>query len=81
MVVNLGQVSAPTLIVNAGRDREIYPKTDAEPIFAAVAAEDRTFLSYDDARHYFEPDFGAKEAPAVTALMDDLVPWISTRFC
>jgi pimeloyl-ACP methyl ester carboxylesterase len=81
VVKNLAQVSVPTLVVSAGRDREIYPKADNEPIAAAAAAADSTAITYDDARHYFEPDFGAKDAPAVTALMDDLVPWISTRFC
>lgn len=72
-------ISAPTLVVNAGRDREIYPKTDAEPIFAAVGAADRTFESFADARHYFEPDFGSREAPQVEALMDLVVPWIQAR--
>ena len=67
-------------MVNAGRDREIYPKSDAAPIFDAVAAEDRTFLEMPEARHYFEPDFGQSEAPAVEALMDHVVPWIEERF-
>ena len=69
----------PTLVVNAGRDREIYPITDAAPIFEAVGAEDRTFLEFPDARHYFEPEFGATEAPDVEALMDALLPWLVER--
>ena len=80
VVKNLAGVSVPTLVVNAGRDREIYPRTDAQPIAAAAAARDKTFLEYPRARHYFEPDFGQKDAPDVEALMDDLVPWITERF-
>ena len=72
-------VAVPTLVVHAGRDREIYPKTDAEPIFEAVGAEDRTFLEFEEARHYFEPDLGSKEAPDVERFMDRLVPWIGER--
>jgi len=79
LLKTLPGIAAPTLVVNAGRDREIYPKTDAEPIFAAVAAADRTFESFPDARHYFEPDFGSREAPQVEALMDLVVPWIQAR--
>lgn len=79
LLKTLPTISAPTLVVNAGRDREIYPETDARPIFEAVAAADRTFESFPNARHYFEPDFGAKESPDVEALMDLVVPWIQQR--
>jgi hypothetical protein len=80
LIKNLRVIAEPTLIVNAGRDREIYPKTDAKPIFDAVASRDRTFLEFEGARHYFEPDFGQKEAPDVERLMDKIVPWILDRF-
>ena len=76
----LPEIQEPTLVVNAGRDREIYPETDAEPIFAAVAAEDRTYQTFATARHYFEPDFGSRETPEIEALMDLVVPWIQERF-
>ena len=72
-------VTVPTLVVNAGRDREIYPVTDAKPIFEAVGAKDRSFLEFPEARHYFEPDFGSKDAPDVESLMDRLIPWIEER--
>jgi pimeloyl-ACP methyl ester carboxylesterase len=80
LLKTLPGVEVPTLVINAGRDREIYPEVDARPIFEAVGAEDRTFLSFDDARHYFEPDFGAQEAPDVKRLMDRVIPWIAERF-
>jgi alpha-beta hydrolase superfamily lysophospholipase len=79
LLANVGRISAPTLAVFAGRDREIYPLTDAAPIFAAVAANDKTFVELPDARHYFEPEFGQSEAPAVEALMDRVVAWIRER--
>lgn len=77
---NLASIPQPTLVVNAGRDKEIYPATDAAPIFEACVAEDRTFREFPHARHYFEPDFGASESPDVEALMDLVVPWIRDRF-
>jgi len=80
LVENLGHIVEPTLVVNAGRDREIYPEADARPIFEAVVAEDRTFYSFDAARHYFEPEPGEKVAPDVESLMDVVVPWIKERF-
>jgi alpha-beta hydrolase superfamily lysophospholipase len=79
LVENVKQIDAPTLVVNAGRDREIYPNTDASPIFEAVASKDKTFIQLEHARHYFEPDFGKKDAPDVEALMDRVVPWIRER--
>jgi len=75
----LPEIRVPTLVVNAGRDREIYPSVDAKPIFDAVGAEDRTYLEFPEARHYFEPEFGAREAPDVEKLMDAVVPWIQER--
>jgi len=80
LLKTLPGIPQPTLVVNAGRDREIYPETDARPIFDAVGADDRTFHAFPDARHYFEPDFGQREAPQVEALMDLVVPWIQERF-
>ena len=61
-------------------DREIYPETDAGPIFSRVAASDRSFRSFPNARHYFEPELGERDAPDVEALMDTVVPWILDRF-
>ncbi len=80
LLQTLPGIEEPTLVVNAGRDREIYPETDAKPIFAAVGAEDRTFHSFPAARHYFEPEFGASEAPEVETLMDFVLDWIRPRF-
>ena len=80
LIRNLARIAEPTLVVHAGRDREIYPRADAGPIFAAVASADRTFVEHPDARHYFEPDFGEASAPDVERLMDGVVAWIRERF-
>jgi pimeloyl-ACP methyl ester carboxylesterase len=77
---NVREIEEPSLLVHAGRDREIYPESDAKPVFAAMASRDKTFVELPDARHYFEPDFGEKTAPQVELLMDRVVPWIEERF-
>jgi hypothetical protein len=79
LLSTLPGVHCPTLVINAGRDREIYPNTDATPIFEAVGAKDRSFLNVPEARHYFEPEFGAKEAPDVKEVMDHIIPWLQER--
>lgn len=77
---DLPQITEPSLFVNAGKDQEIFPKTDAIPMFNAIAAKDKTYVDFPEARHYFEPEFGAREAPDVEKLMDVVVPWILDRF-
>jgi hypothetical protein len=37
-------------------------------------------MEFAEARHYFEPEFGATRAPDVEALMDLTVDWIQARF-
>ncbi|HEX4301307.1 MAG TPA: hypothetical protein VHZ78_00840 [Rhizomicrobium sp.] len=77
---DLPKIAAPTLFINAGKDQEIFPQTDAAPMFAAVAAPDKTFIEFPDAQHYFTPPFGHKDAPDVEKVMDAVVPWILERF-
>jgi len=79
-MTDLPKIAAPTLFINAGKDQEIFPETDAKPMFAAVAAADKTFVEFPDAQHYFNPPFGAKAAPDVEKVMDAVVPWILERF-
>lgn len=79
LVANAARVEAPTLAVHAGRDREVFP-SDVRAMAEAIAAKDKTVVTIDGARHYFEPDFGEKEAPHVEKLMDVVVPWIEERF-
>ncbi len=79
-MVDLPKITAPTLFINAGKDQEIYPETDAKPMFAAVAARDKTYVEFPDAQHYFNPSFGQKDAPDIEKVMDAVVPWILDRF-
>ena len=77
---DLPQITEPSLFINAGKDQEIFPKTDAVPMFNAMASRDKTYVDFPNARHYFEPEFGAREAPDVENVMDVVVPWILDRF-
>lgn len=79
LVANVAHIAAPTLLVHAGRDREIFP-ADIAAIEGAMIASDRRVERIDGARHYFEPELGEREAPHVEALMDVVVPWIEERF-
>ncbi len=78
LVANVARIAAPTLLVHAGRDREIFP-ADVAAIAGAIAAADRRVVTIEGARHYFEPELGEREAPHVEALMDVVVPWIEER--
>jgi pimeloyl-ACP methyl ester carboxylesterase len=79
LVANVGRISASSLFVYAGRDREIYLGADIQPTFAAARAKDKELVRIADARHYFEPEPGEKHAPHVEELMNAVVPWIEER--
>jgi dienelactone hydrolase len=79
VVKNVASITAPTLLVHAGRDREIFP-ADITAISNAIAATDKRVETVAGARHYFEPELGAKESPHVEQCMDLVVPWIQERF-
>jgi len=79
LVANVAGITEPTLLVHAGADREIFP-ADITAISGAMISEDRRVETIAGARHYFEPELGAKTAPHVEALMDVVVPWIQERF-
>lgn len=69
----------PILMINTTRDREIFPATDATPLWNSVQVTDRT--QHDiDARHYFEADPGQSGAPDVDRLMAVVIPWVLERF-
>lgn len=79
LVDNAAHVHEPTLLVHPARDREVLP-SDVATIAEAIAAKDKTVITIEDARHYFEPEPGDKDAPQVEKLMDVVVPWIQERF-
>ncbi len=79
LVANVARIAEPTLLVHAGRDREIFP-ADITAIGDAMASTDKRVETIADARHYFEPELGQKESPHVEQVMDLVVPWIEERF-
>jgi pimeloyl-ACP methyl ester carboxylesterase len=80
MLKTLPAIAAPTLMVHAECDAEIYPTTHAAPMASAIGAEDRTVVTVAGARHYFEAEFGSSETPHRDALTRLLTDWIGARF-
>jgi pimeloyl-ACP methyl ester carboxylesterase len=78
LVANIAQIAEPTLIVHAGRDREIRP-SDATLLLEACASKDKRLVTIEGARHYFEPEPGERDAPHVDEAMNAIVPWIRER--
>ena len=79
LVKNVAGIAEPTLLVSAGRDREIFP-ADIAAIDRAIASSDKQVACIDQARHYFEPDVPGGPGGHVEPLMDVIVPWIRERF-
>lgn len=77
LVANVARIAEPTLLVAAGRDREIFPG-DITAIDRAIAAPDKRVETIAAARHYFEPEAG-KHDGHVEQVMDIVVPWLSER--
>ncbi|MDP6688437.1 MAG: hypothetical protein QF384_02960 [Alphaproteobacteria bacterium] len=73
-------MTVPSLVIQAGRDLDVFPKAHGEKIFNAIAAGDKEFWDFPDALHYFEPDEGDTANTALDALMARLVPWVAERF-
>jgi dienelactone hydrolase len=78
LVANVARIAEPSLLVAAGRDREIFP-ADIAAIDRAMTSADKRVVTIDDARHYFEAEPGRNDGH-VEALMDLVVPWIAERF-
>lgn len=75
----LAEITVPTAVVNAGRDRDVDPETHAKAIFRALAAKDKAYFDFPDRLHYFEPDEGQDPAAPVRELMGKLLPWLQER--
>ncbi|MCW5770874.1 MAG: hypothetical protein KIT16_04500 [Rhodospirillaceae bacterium] len=72
-------ITEPTLVVNAGRDLDVYPEAHSKTIFRALAATDKAYLEFPDRLHYFEPDEGEDPTAPVKDLMGKLIPWLEAR--
>jgi hypothetical protein len=73
-------VTEPALVIEAGRDLDVYPKAHGQRILKAVASMDIEHWTFPDALHYFENDPGETDNAALNAMMDRLVPWVRDRF-
>lgn len=79
LVSNAARIAEPSLVVAAGRDREIFP-ADIAAIERAIASPDKQVVTMPDARHYFEPEPGAKDGGHVEQAMDLAIAWLRERF-
>jgi hypothetical protein len=72
-------ITEPTAVVNAGRDRDVYPEAHSKAIFRALAASDKAYFEFPNRLHYFEPDEGEDPTAPVRDLMTKLLPWLKER--
>lgn len=73
-------VTEPAVVINAGRDLDVYPQTHSRMIFETIQSDDKQFWDFDEALHYFEPDEDEDGNPSLDALMAKLLPWLAERF-
>jgi alpha-beta hydrolase superfamily lysophospholipase len=69
-------VSVPVLVVHAGADREVFVQADLGAITEGCVAQDRTVVTIDDGRHYFEPE----GCPARSRALASVGDWIEARW-
>lgn len=74
---NVKSISAPSLLVNATRDREVMP-ADAKRVFEAMASSDKRLVEMN-ARHYFEAEPGDAGPGDADEMLDVVIPWIRER--
>ncbi|MDD9914242.1 MAG: alpha/beta hydrolase [Rhodospirillaceae bacterium] len=73
-------VTEPAVVINAGRDLDVYPNTHSRLIFDTIRSVDKQYWNFEDALHYFEAAEGEEGNPTLDALMAKLVPWLEERF-
>jgi hypothetical protein len=76
---NAPDVREPVVVVHAGRDLDVYPRTHSHALFDALGSSDKTFIEFPNRLHYFEPDEGEDENSGAIEQMSRLVPWLSSR--
>lgn len=79
LIANGPAITEPVVVVNAGRDLDVYPIAHSRAIFDALGSADKTYLDFPDQLHYFEPDEGEADNAGAQAQMDQLVPWLQER--
>ena len=72
-------ITEPVVVVNAGRDLDVYPETHSRQIFNALASKDKTLIDFPNALHYFEPNEGEADNAGALEQMARLLPWLQQR--
>lgn len=72
-------ITEPVVVVNAGRDLDVYPQAHSRAIFDALASKDKTYLDFPEQLHYFEPDAGEADNAGALAQLAQLLPWLQER--
>lgn len=72
-------ITEPVVLVNAGRDLDVYPETHSKAIFRALGSTDKIYLDFPEQLHYFEPDPGQPDNAGAMEQMAKLVPWLQER--
>jgi len=73
-------VSEPAVVIQAGRDLDVYPGTHSKVVFNALSSTDKDYWDFPEALHYFEPEDDSSDNASLDALMAKLVPWVASRF-
>ena len=76
---NAPAITEPSLVINAGRDLDVYPDTHSRRTFDALSSPDKTYWEFPDALHYFEPAHEGDGNRALDELMSRLLPWLEER--
>ncbi len=79
LLKNGHDITEPVVVVNAGRDMDVYPASHSRAIFDALGSTDKTYLDFPDKLHYFEPDEGEADNAGAHEQMAKLVPWLQER--
>lgn len=72
-------ITEPVIVVNAGRDLDVYPEAHSKAIFNALGSRDKTYLDFPDNLHYFEPDEGEADNAGALLQLAKVVPWLESR--
>lgn len=73
-------VTVPAVVIEAGRDLDVYPKAHGQRILNSIASADREHWTFPNALHYFEDGEGDTPNASLNDLMARLVPWVQERF-
>lgn len=79
LLKNSQSITEPVVVVNAGRDLDVYPETHTKAVFRMLASQDKTYLDFPDELHYFEPGPGQADNDGALKQMAKVVPWLQER--